>query len=100
MSPKQVSTGYGLMTSIQNISLSIFPMLISSIQLQLDGSIHKYAAPVLVFMTCLIVAAALSTWLATLDVVQYAGALNMSSQEYAKMQKAQEEQGADDITIG
>jgi MFS family permease len=91
---KVVSTAYGLMTSIQNISLTVFPMLISTLQGLdgIEGTLNKYVVPILIFMTCQIVSASLSTWLASLDVAVYGGRLNMSSQKRSAMDEEKEKQ--------
>jgi len=69
-------------------------MLISTLQGLdgIEGTLNKYVVPILIFMTCQIVSASLSTWLASLDVAVYGGRLNMSSQKRSAMDEEKEKQ--------
>jgi hypothetical protein len=97
----KVSTAYGLMTAIQNVSLSFFPMFISYIQGLdgIEGTLTKYTAPILTFITCQIIAASLSTWLAMIDATALAGRLNLSSAKRSELDAAKEALTAEEVSI-
>eukprot|EP01123_Difflugia_compressa_P006097 TRINITY_DN18246_c0_g1_i1.p1 TRINITY_DN18246_c0_g1~~TRINITY_DN18246_c0_g1_i1.p1 ORF type:complete len:340 (-),score=41.48 TRINITY_DN18246_c0_g1_i1:79-1098(-) len=71
-------TGYGMMTSIQNAGLAIFPLLIGAIQGadSIKDSNLKYIIPIIIFICCAGVALALTILLWVIDNRLTGGVLN------------------------
>jgi len=74
-----LGTGYGLMTSIQNAGLAVFPQVIGAIQVSLGNSTLKYIIPIIIFASCAGVALCLSVFLFIMDKAKTNGILNMDS---------------------
>lgn len=91
--PKHMtSTGYGMMTAVQNLGLAVFPLVISAIQ-SLDGvhgTVLEYGAPIIIFILCVGIGAVLTIMLLFIDVPGEGGTwgrLNASASDRAKIDR-------------
>jgi len=80
----ELGTGYGIMTSIQNAGLALFPLAIGKIQDALVGSDWKYYIPCIIFICCAGLALLLDLVLMVVDFAQTGGILNKSGAERQK----------------
>mgnify|MGYP001111321991 CR=1 FL=1 len=97
---KLVSTGFGTMTAIQNLGLSVFPLLISYIRglSSIKGTKHEYGVPIVIFVACVALAAVLSVWLLVLDK-RSDGKLNASAQQRQQMELLAEAEASGFVSI-
>lgn len=89
---KTISTGYGMMTSVQNTFLTIFPLITSKI---LDSHIKpedQYALTITIFVLCALTSAILSFVLIGLDLKYTNGKLNMSAAERERLRNEAKEE--------
>lgn len=83
-----VSTGYGVMTAVQNLGLAVFPMLIGKLQDAAGPhSKLKYTLPILIFIGCEGVSLLLTLTLIGVDKVKHGGLMNMSSVKRVELEK-------------
>lgn len=79
-------TAYGIMTSMQNAGLAIFPNIINAIQ---DRTVQPLSStiPLIIFMLCALVASGLILVLFSIDAVKHKGVLNAPASERPQLQK-------------
>lgn len=90
-----LATAYGMMTSMQNFGLAVFPLLISEIQQSIcsSGSTscsstqqnYYYATPIIIFIICAFSSGVLMIINVFLDKKMTQGRLNASSEQRKKL---------------
>ncbi len=95
-----VTTGFGLMTAIQNLGLSVFPLLISSLQKVkgIEGTKHQYGIPIIVFIACVGLSSLLAIWLLAIDR-RGDGRLNASAQRRDELDLLAEAEASGFVSI-
>eukprot|EP00276_Gloeochaete_wittrockiana_P025267 CAMPEP_0184370298 /NCGR_PEP_ID=MMETSP1089-20130417/162740_1 /TAXON_ID=38269 ORGANISM="Gloeochaete wittrockiana, Strain SAG46.84" /NCGR_SAMPLE_ID=MMETSP1089 /ASSEMBLY_ACC=CAM_ASM_000445 /LENGTH=555 /DNA_ID=CAMNT_0026712879 /DNA_START=102 /DNA_END=1769 /DNA_ORIENTATION=+ len=76
-----LATGYGTMTSLQNLGLAAAPLVVSLIQGHISDHTWHYAAPIIVFILCALTSAALTLLNIFLDKKFTDGRLNASGRQ-------------------
>jgi MFS family permease len=86
---KICSTAYGTMTSIQNVGMAIFPMVIGYLQAAdgIKGHTLQYTLPILIFIACEVISFALAFLLLGLDKKLTSGRLNATHAERKHMEQ-------------
>jgi len=93
---KEMGTGYGIMTAIQNAGLALFPLIIGVIQglPSLQGTLWMYTIPVMIFVCCAGIAFVLTFVLVGIDYRATGGVLNKSGELRQKYREALNAGGA------
>jgi MFS family permease len=94
------TTGFGLMTAIQNLGLSVFPLLISYLR-DLDGikgTRAQYGVPIIIFIICVTVSSLFAIWLWVLDK-RSDGRLNASASRRQELELLAEAEASGFVSI-
>jgi len=83
---RELGTGYGIMTAVQNAGLAGFPLIIGAIQVmpELQDTLWKYTIPIMIFVGCAGLALLLTFLLLGVDAAATGGVLNKSGVERQK----------------
>eukprot|EP00300_Choanocystis_sp_HF-7_P023822 c25205_g1_i1.p1 GENE.c25205_g1_i1~~c25205_g1_i1.p1 ORF type:complete len:562 (+),score=114.87 c25205_g1_i1:1-1686(+) len=91
VAPEVCSTAYGMMTSVQNLGMAVFPLIIGFVQRQasIKFTLLKYTIPIILFIACEIISLCLSLFLLVFDKRLTGGRLNATHAQRVQLEKAQ-----------
>eukprot|EP00301_Raphidiophrys_heterophryoidea_P014563 c22984_g1_i1.p1 GENE.c22984_g1_i1~~c22984_g1_i1.p1 ORF type:complete len:591 (+),score=117.06 c22984_g1_i1:50-1774(+) len=98
VAPEICSTAYGMMTSVQNLGMAVFPQVIGMLQTNSHLQKHslKYTVPILIFVVCESIALSLALFLFALDKRTLGGKLNASAKQRQQMENAAKQKADDE----
>jgi MFS family permease len=84
-----LSTGYGMMTALQNLFLAVFPMLIGALQDKkgIAGTKLQYTLPLMIFIGTSGIAFVLAFLLLGIDKAKHNGVMNSSAGQRAEIKR-------------
>merc|ERR1719231_753288 len=93
------STAYGLMTSVQNIGMCGFPLIIGILQSspKIKGTINEYAYPIYIFIACECLAFLLSITLWVMDKRITGGMLSVTASQRKQLAESRKRAGAEEL---
>jgi len=90
ITPRYLGTAYGTMTAIQNVGLAVLPQLIGYLQDANKGNALEYSLPIMIFVACATIAAALTACLIFWDKATMGGKLNSSGEMRQEIKRQME----------